>query len=517
MNKNVSIFNDALGAIMRGPSSSHTAGPYHIRSLARNLLGEAPVSVRFSFDPGGSFAEVYSLQGSDLGFAAGAMGIEITDRRFPQILQLAKDSEVKIEFAVKPLKSADHPNAVDIRMSAGTGRTMSLSARSTGGGTVVINQLNQWPVSLDGKAFTVLVELPPDSVDSVYQLITRNGQLLEPIGLHSLKNRSFLSAHLKAPLAAKILAEIHSAAGEAGIWTAPPVFFVQPGMPLFTSAAEMAALAEDRGCSLGHLALSYEAELLGISEDKVLAEAIRRYDIMKTAAREGQKEHPPRMTLLQPSAAKILQSETEGKLAIGGLHTRAAARAMAVMHINSGQGVVCAAPTAGAAGTLPAVLLTLESEFNLASEQIARAILAASAIGLVVANRATFAAEVAGCQVEIGVAGAMATAAVVEYATGSARQACDAAAIALQNTMGSICDPVQALVEIPCHTRNAVAASAAFVNADLILGGYHNPIPLDETIDAMYAVGKMLPRELKCTALGGLSLAPSGLKIERRR
>ena len=223
------------------------------------------------------------------------------------------------------------------------------------------------------------------------------------------------------------------------------------------------------------------------------------------------------MTLLQPSAAKILQSETEGKLAIGGLHTRAAARAMAVMHINSGQGVVCAAPTAGAAGTLPAVLLTLESEFNLASEQIARAILAASAIGLVVANRATFAAEVAGCQVEIGVAGAMATAAVVEYATGSARQACDAAAIALQNTMGSICDPVQALVEIPCHTRNAVAASAAFVNADLILGGYHNPIPLDETIDAMYAVGKMLPRELKCTALGGLSLAPSGLKIERRR
>ena len=109
----------------------------------------------------------------------------------------------------------------------------------------------------------------------------------------------------------------------------------------------------------------------------------------------------------------------------------------------------------------------------------------------------------------------IATAAVVEYAEGNARQACDAAAIALQNTMGSICDPVQALVEIPCHTRNAVAASSAFVNADLILGGYQNPIPLDETIDAMYAVGKMLPRELKCTALGGLSLAPSGLKMKK--
>jgi L-serine dehydratase len=83
--------------------------------------------------------------------------------------------------------------------------------------------------------------------------------------------------------------------------------------------------------------------------------------------------------------------------------------------------------------------------------------------------------------------------------------------------MGSICDPVQGIVEIPCHTRNAVAASAAFVCADLTLGGYANPIPLDETIDAVYAVGRLLPRELKCTALGGLSLAPSALAMRRLR
>ena len=134
-----------------------------------------------------------------------------------------------------------------------------------------------------------------------------------------------------------------------------------------------------------------------------------------------------------------------------------------------------------------------------------------------VAMRATFAAEIAGCQVEIGAAGAMGAAAVVEAAGGSARQAADAAAIALQNTMGSICDPVQGIVEIPCHTRNAAAASGAFVCADLILGGYTNPISLDETVDAVYAVGKMLPRELKCTALGGLSVTPSALALPRLR
>ena len=125
------------------------------------------------------------------------------------------------------------------------------------------------------------------------------------------------------------------------------------------------------------------------------------------------------------------------------------------------------------------------------------------------ARRATFAAEVAGCQVEIGAAGAMAAAAVVEIAAGSAAQAADAAAIAFQDTMGSVCDLVQGMCEIPCHTRNAVAASSAFVRADLILGGYVNPIPLDETIDAVYAVGKMLPAELRCTTLGGLAVTPS--------
>jgi L-serine dehydratase len=111
----------------------------------------------------------------------------------------------------------------------------------------------------------------------------------------------------------------------------------------------------------------------------------------------------------------------------------------------------------------------------------------------------------------------MAAAAVVEAAGGSARQACDAAAIAFQNTMGSVCDLVQGIVEIPCHTRNAVAASSAFVCADLILGGYHNPIPLDETVDAVYAVGKMLPCELKVTALGGLALAPSAQSLPKLR
>lgn len=194
-----------------------------------------------------------------------------------------------------------------------------------------------------------------------------------------------------------------------------------------------------------------------------------------------------------------------------------AARALAAMHVNSGMGVVCAAPTGGSAGVLPAVLVTLVEEKGLDADRAALALLAAGAVGVVVANRATFAAEVAGCQVEIGAAGAMAAAAVVDAAGGTAAQAADAAAIAFQNTMGSVCDLVQGIVEIPCHTRNAVAASGAFVCADLVLGGYRNGVPLDETIDAVLAVGRMLPGELRCTAQGGLAAAPSARAMKRLR
>ena len=124
--------------------------------------------------------------------------------------------------------------------------------------------------------------------------------------------------------------------------------------------------------------------------------------------------------------------------------------------------------------------------------------------------------EGAGCQVEIGAAGAMAAAAAAEAGRATPRQALDTAAIALQNTMGSPCDLVQGTCELPCHTRNAVAAASAYTCADLVLGGYHNPVPLDETIDAVYAVGQMLPPQLRCTSKGGLAITPSALAMKNR-
>ncbi|MEA3340181.1 MAG: L-serine ammonia-lyase, iron-sulfur-dependent, subunit alpha [Chloroflexota bacterium] len=515
--KPISILNDVLGPIMRGPSSSHTAGPFYIGALARALLGDEPAAATFAFDPGGSLAEVYGQQGSDLGFAAGVIGWAITDERFPHVLDLAAGRGLEIAFVIERLPRADHPNTVEIRMASRGGRRLRAVAKSTGGGAVVFTEVAGWPVHLTGDAHEALVEMEENVEPTVDQLLTQDGESMGQPARQTRPNRVLLRVRRRAPLGAGVEARLESLPGVRNVWTSPPVSFVQRGAPIFSCAAEMVALAEERACSLGQIALAYEATLLGISKSDVLDEMVRRFDVMQAAVQRGLEEDLPPMQLLRPSARRVYRAEAEGRTAIGGIHTRAAARAMAVMHVNGGMGVVCAAPTAGAAGVIPGVATTLTEEKGLSREQAALALLAASAVGLVTATRATFAAEVAGCQVEISAAGAMAAAGVVEAAGGSPRQASDAAAIYFQNTMGLICDLVQGIVEVPCHTRNAVAASGAFVCADLILGGYVNPIPLDETVDAVYRVGQMLPRELKCTALGGLALAPSALAMPRLR
>jgi L-serine dehydratase len=457
----ISILNDVLGPVMRGPSSSHTAGSHHIGRLVRSLLGEEPARAVFTFDPDGSYAATYRQQGVDLALASALLGWPITDKRFARALALAPKLGLCLEFKVAPLERPEHPNTVAIEVVGRSGRALRATARSIGGGMIEVIKVDGQSVRLDGKsAVTVKTESPAR--------------------------------------------------------TAEPIFYVRRGAPLFDSAAEMVRLAARRRVSLGRLALAYEAKLLGLPEAEVLAEIGRRYDIMRDSVRRGLSGRGVAMKLLGPTAGKILRSESKRGLPAGGYHTRAAARAMAALHISNSGGIVCAAPTGGSAGVLSGVLVTLAEEGRIGAERTALALLTAGAVGVIVARRATFAAEVAGCQVEIGAAGAMAAAAVVDAAGGSAAQAADAAAIALQNTMGSVCDLVQGLCEIPCHTRNAAAASNAFLCADLILGGYKNPVPLDETIDASFDSGRMLPAELRCTAKGGLAVAPSALALKQK-
>lgn len=479
----VSIFNDVLGPVMRGPSSSHTAGAYRIGLMVRDLLGGKPRTARVVFDPKGSMAPTWRPLGVDLAFTSGLMGWSMLDEHYFDACDRARDEGVIVTFEESHLEHTDHPNGMLIEVVATDDHELRVVAEAVGGGGIRIVRLDGRPVDLDGKVYCVIIE-------------DENAALVTTCDADPLDQD---------------LSTIEK------VWTAAPVFFVRRGDPLFTSAEEMVTLAEDRGLSLGEIALAYESELLGMTEDQVVEEMLGRYAVMERSVAAGLDDGQSSMLLLRPTASRVLMAEREKRVAIGGVHTRAAARALAVMHHCNSRGVVCAAPTGGSAGTVPGVVVSLVEEMDLSNRQTALALFAASAVGLIVARRATFAAEIAGCQVEIGVAGAMAAAAVVEAVGGTARQAADAAAISLQNTMGSPCDPVAGACEVPCHTRNAVAASSAFTCADLILGGYANPIPLDEAIDASYEVGKALPSELRCTARGGCAVTPSALALGRLR
>jgi L-serine dehydratase len=513
----ISIFNDVLGPVMRGPSSSHTAGSYRIGLIARSLLGEEPSAAHLSFDPQGSYARTYQEQAADCGFAAGLLGWPITDGRFFSACELAAGEGLSIEFTVKPLEGATHPNTVDIRLTGRSGGTLHALAQSTGGGLIVFRIVNGWSVDITGKSYELLVECDASVGARAAELVNGLRDITRAANPEGTRTGRLL--HFVGPAAPprEAVSKIRGLPGVRAVREVAPVFFVQRGEPIFANAAEMAARAEARRVSLGRVAVEFESVLLGFSEKEAREEMLRRWDVMRSAVEDGLHSETIRMRLLQPAAADIMRAEAEGRLAGGGIHGRAAARSMAALHVGSSGGVVCAAPTGASSGVLPGVLVTLVEERKLSEEKIALAMFAAAAVGLVVARRATFAAEVAGCQVEIGAAGAMAAAAVVEAAGGSARQALDAAAIGLQNTMGLVCDLVQGICEVPCHTRTAAAAASAFVCADLVLGGYVNPVPLDETVDAVYTVGRMLPPELRCTSLGGLAAAPSARNWPRLR
>jgi L-serine dehydratase len=513
----ISILNDVLGPVMRGPSSSHTAGSYRIGLVARALLGDEPRRATFTFDPDGSYARTFRQQAVDLALAAGIMGWPITDSRFPRALEIAKKAGLDLDFRTARLPKADHPNTVLIVATARDGGRLEAVAKSTGGGGIAFTEIDGRPATLDGKSYETIISSTRSAGRGIDALMARAGRDIGPVFRWAGKGEVRGVWRKGSPLEPRIRAAVESTPGFLGLRSAPPVFFVRKGMPIFAGAAEMIRIAGKRSRSLGQIALAYESCLLGQSEESVLAEILLRYAVMKASVERGLRGRDLSMNLLQPSAGRIFRAEKSRKTALGGIQTRAAARAMAVMHVANSRGIVCAAPTGGSAGVIPGVVVTLAEERKAGDREIALMLLAASAVGLIIAKRATFAAEVAGCQVEIGAAGAMAAAAVVEFAGGSARQAADAAAISLQNTMGSACDLVQGMCEIPCHTRNAAAAAGAFVSADLILGGYGNPISLDETIDASFASGRMLPAELRCTARGGIALAPSALALTGAR
>ena len=202
---------------------------------------------------------------------------------------------------------------------------------------------------------------------------------------------------------------------------------------------------------------------------------------------------------------------------IGGEFTaEVIAQALAMGENNACMNRIVAAPTAGACGVMPAVLIPLWRREGIPEEKMVEALYVSSAIGAVIAAKASISGAAGGCQAEIGSASAMAAGALTYLHGGMPEQICHAVAMALKNLMGLVCDPVAGLVEVPCVKRNVIGAMNAIAAADMALAGIQSRIPVDEVIDAMGDVGRRLPEEFRETALGGLAVTPTGRAVKER-
>lgn len=277
----------------------------------------------------------------------------------------------------------------------------------------------------------------------------------------------------------------------------------------FTTGEELLALCDGDNAPISRIMMRREAALGAFDEEHIRGQMRRTWRIMKNAIQKGLEETNSSLgSLVGGEAQKLVQSPSPF---LGRPACNAAAMAMAAAEVNASMGLIVAAPTAGSCGVLPGVLCA--GYYH--EDAIVNALFTASAVGLIIQTNASVSGAKGGCQAEIGTAAAMGAAALTELKGGTPRMALTAAAIALQNLMGLVCDPVAGLVEVPCVKRNAIGAVNALLCADMALCGISAVIPFDETVDAMYRVGCSLPQSLRESGQGGIAATPTAKRIER--
>ncbi len=279
------------------------------------------------------------------------------------------------------------------------------------------------------------------------------------------------------------------------------------------SMKELVTAAE--GGSIGKTALLAEMMETGMNEQQLKEIMHERLEIMRASVEAGMNRKMRSLSGLSGGqAAKLNDAVLSGNTVSGTVMGKTAVRAMAVAECNACMGRIVAAPTAGSCGILPAALLTMQEERGLSDDVVVDALFTAAAVGAVIAQRASVSGAEGGCQAECGSAAAMTAAALVELAGGTPEMSSAACGLALMNSMGLVCDPVAGLVEVPCVYRNVGSVANALTAADMALAGIAAPIPTDEIIDAMKAVGDMLPACLRETGEGGVAACPSALKAK---
>lgn len=513
-----SIFNDVIGPVMRGPSSSHVAAAVRIGKLARQTIKGNLKEVIVDFDPKGSLATTYHGQGSDMGLVGGLLNFEPSDPRLTTALQEAKELGINVSFNIVDYE-AEHPNTYRLTIKSNYDEEIHLTAISVGGGMIELKIIEGMPISISGDFFEALILFHDINEIELSKYASDIETLLTSLDYCEFavsNNRGIVNIKTGYEISNELISKLEKIDKVKNVIQLTPVLPIgsrKDWIVPFNTAEKMLEIAAKDNLQLWELAVQYESMRGNISEEEVFEKMKNIVLTMKASIEDGLKGTSYEDRILGSQAYMIEKHEKEGKLIPGNVLNAVISSITSMMEIKSSMGVIVAAPTAGSCGALPGTIIGTAKEMGLDIDEMTKAMLAAGIIGVFISEQATFAAEVGGCQVECGAGSGMAAAGLVQLAGGTAEQGVDAASIALQNILGMVCDPVAVRVEVPCLGKNVMAGANALACANMALAGFDKVIPLDETIDAMYKVGKMLPSELRCTGYGGLAVTKTAQKI----
>ena len=285
---------------------------------------------------------------------------------------------------------------------------------------------------------------------------------------------------------------------------------------MYKALADAIKDAESEKKSLAQVALAAESRDQGRPVQDIRAALQRALDVMRSAIEKGLVGDLYSASGLVGGDTAKLRNSAKGPLAQTPFRD-ILTRALAVQEVNAAMGVIVAAPTAGGAGILPAILTGLAKARSVSDEKVVDGLATAGLIGAVVAERASLSGAEGGCQAETGAAAGMAAGAATEMLGGTPSQVGHAVALTMQGTLGLVCDPLGGLVELPCVFRNATGSAIALAGIEMALAGITFAIPVDEVIDVMGEIGREMDVRYRETAGGGLAATPTGRRLAKER
>ena len=488
---------EIVGPIMVGPSSSHTAGMARIGMMAHRIAAKELKKITLRLSP--ILRTTYNGHRSDAALFGGAMGLSEDSPKLKEAFEIAKERGIVLGVEFYP-PNIYHQNAAQVEMVTVDDECINVRGVSVGGGSLHVEAIDDQKIHLESDNYHIILwgEGAKAAADSVEGGVKKHADTISAVSF------------TKRPCN-DLIQRLETMDGVYRCRLVEPVltYGATVSERLRMERCEDAVqLCRDKNISLARLAVDYEMDRSGFTEEEIRSLMHKQLEVMRAAVKRGvEKKNEMLYGLTSGEDGKRLMDVARaGKSISGGIVPIAVGYALGVMELNASMGCIVAAPTAGSAGIVPGCMFTLQEAYGFTDEQLVDAMFVSSIAGVIMSHRnVSFSGAVGGCQGEVGVSSAIAAAGIASLFSDDPQVIFEAMGMCMKNLLGLVCDPIAGPIEVPCIKRNAVGVANAFISADMACAGIASYISPDEVIDALKDVQARLPQELRATTIGGLA------------